>query len=127
MMEPSITWFINMSFPARLIALRKQKGLSQQAMAEAIGLHVTQIKRYESGASQPSLDAIKKIAVALSVSTDSLLFDENERGPDDDLRLQFDAVSRMPKKERQVIREVIDGMILKYETQRWHAQRASTG
>jgi transcriptional regulator with XRE-family HTH domain len=68
MMASSITWLIKMSLPARLIALRKQKGLSQQAMAEAIGLHVTQIKRHESGASQPpSLDAIKKIAVALSV------------------------------------------------------------
>ncbi len=115
-----------MSLSARLVSLRKAKGMSQQQMADAIGLHVTQIKRYESGATQPSLEALKKIAVALGVSSDSLLFEENERGPDEDLRLQFDVISRMPKKERQVIRELIDGMIIKYETQRWNTRSSAT-
>jgi len=41
----------------------------------------------------PSLDALKKIATTLHVSTDYLLFDEHERGPDDTLTLQFEAVS----------------------------------
>jgi len=57
-----------------------------------VGIHVTQLSRYESGSSQPTLDVIRKIAVALSVSADELIFDENERGPQDDLRLQFEAV-----------------------------------
>jgi len=46
------------------------------------------------------------------------------------LRLQFEAIRRMPTPERQVLRELIDGMIIKYETQRWNqrnteARRAS--
>jgi transcriptional regulator with XRE-family HTH domain len=122
----SLSWFVRMSLSARLVTLRKAKGMSQQQMADAIGLHVTQIKRYEAGQTQPSLDALKKIAIALGVSTDSLLFEANERGPDDDLRLQFDVISRMPKKERQIIRELIDGMIIKYETQRWNARSSAT-
>ena len=65
--------FATMSFFARLISLRKQKGLTQQALADAIGLHITQIKRYEAGTSQPSLEAIKKIAGTLRVTTDSLI------------------------------------------------------
>jgi transcriptional regulator with XRE-family HTH domain len=125
-MNSSLSWFVRMSLSARLVSLRKAKGMSQQQMADAIGLHVTQIKRYESGATQPSLEALKKIAVALGVSSDSLLFEENERGPDEDLRLQFDVISRMPKKERQVIRELIDGMIIKYETQRWNTRSSAT-
>jgi transcriptional regulator with XRE-family HTH domain len=87
-----------------------------------VGLHVTQIKRYESGATQPSLEALKKIALSLGVTTDFLLFDEDERGPDDELRLQFDVIARLDEEERRVIRELIDGMIIKYQAKR-NAQR----
>ena len=65
----SIHWLITMQLAARLIQLRKQSGLSQQAIADAVGLHVTQIKRYEAEATQPSLKALKKIAVTLGVTT----------------------------------------------------------
>lgn len=120
------SWLPPMSLSARLIALRKQKGLTQQGLADATGIHVQQIKRYESGTSQPSLEALKKIAVTFHVSADSLLFEDAERGPDDELRLQFDAIARMPKQEKLVIRELIDGMIIKYETQRWGTRAASS-
>jgi transcriptional regulator with XRE-family HTH domain len=63
---------------------------------------VTQLSCYESGSSQPTLEVIRKIAVALSVSADELIFDENERGPQDDLRLQFEAVSKFTAEEKKV-------------------------
>ena len=44
-----------------------------------------EIKRYEAGTSQPSLEAIKKIAKTLRVTTDSLIFEEEELEPDADL------------------------------------------
>ena len=53
------------------------------------------------------------------MTTDSLLFDDAERGPDDELRLQFDVIARLDKEEKRVIRELIDGMILKYQARRW--------
>ena len=61
-------WLNSMSVADRLIHIRKSKGLTQQALADAVGLHVTQIKRYEAGTSQPSLDAIKKIAQTVLVN-----------------------------------------------------------
>src|SRR5277367_1499727 len=79
-------------FPELLARLRKERGLTQQALAEKVGVHVVQLRRYEAGASQPTLDVIRRIAVALSVSADLLLFGKDERGPDDELRLQFEAV-----------------------------------
>ncbi len=119
MMSITPHWFITMQLAARLVQLCKQKGLSQQALADAVGLHVTQIKRYEAGATQPSLDALKKVAITLGVTTDSLLFDDAERGPEDELRLQFDVIARLDNEEKRVIRELIDGMILKYQARRW--------
>ena len=85
---------LDMGFPERLTELRKQKGLSQKALAERIGLSKIQAHRYESGASQPTLEVIRKLAVALGVSADDLLFDREERGPDEELKLQFETISR---------------------------------
>lgn len=118
-MASSAAWIRYMSIARRLATLRKQKGLTQQALADALGLHVTQVKRYEAGASLPSLEALKKISQTLCVTTDSLIFDEDERMPDDDLALQFQYISKMPEKEQAVIRQLLEGMIIKYETQRW--------
>ncbi len=112
-----------MSLSTRLITLRKDKGLTQQQMADAIGIHVNSIKKYEAGQAQPSLDALKKIALALHVSTDFLLFEEHERGPSDDLALQLEAISQMPDDEQMVIREVLESLIIKYQSRRWDSGR----
>ena len=37
------------TFPERLAALRKQHSLTQQTLAERIGVHVVQLRRYEAG------------------------------------------------------------------------------
>ena len=84
-------------------------------MADAIGIHVNSVKKYESGQAQPSLDVLKKIALALNVSTDFLLFEEHERGPSDDLALQFEAVSQLPDKEQRVVMEMLESLIIKYQ------------
>ena len=99
-------------------SLRKQKSLTQQALADAIGIHVSQLRRYEAGQSQPTLDVIRKLAVALSVSADLLVFDKDERGPDDDLRLQFEAVGRLDPHERSLVREVLDSIISRHDARR---------
>lgn len=50
-----------------------------------------------------------------------LLLGKDERGPDDDLRLQFEAVSRFDADEKQVARSLLEGMILKHEARRWQS------
>jgi len=107
------------AFHERLVALRKEHGLTQQALADRIGSHVQQLKRYEAGSSQPTLEVIRKLATALSVTSDHLLFGRDERGPDDDLRLQFEAVTRFDEEEKRVVRSLLEGMILKHEARRW--------
>ncbi len=104
-------------FRTRLIQYRKAKSLTQQALADAMQIHVNQIKRYEAGTSQPNLDALVRLAKVLHVSLDALVFDDTERGPSDDLALQFEAVSHMPDEERRIIKALLDGMIIKYQTQ----------
>jgi len=115
MMINFVTWIISMEFPKRLAELRKSKQLTQQALADAVSINVSQLKRYEAGTSQPTLDVLRKLAVTLSVSADLLLFDKDERDPDEGLRLQFEAVSRMPEEDKRVIKALLEGMILKHQ------------
>ena len=119
-----IRTLLMMSLPTRLIALRKDKGLTQQQMADTIGIHVNSLKKYEAGQAQPSLDALKKIAIVLHVSTDFLLFDEHERVPENDLALKLEAVNEMPEDEQMVIREVLESLIIKYQSRRWDSGRS---
>jgi len=107
-----------MDLSQRLATLRKQKGLTQQALAEEVEISLIQLRRYEAGSSQPTLDVIKRLAVALSVSSDALLFDSEERGPDEELRYQFEAIRHFDPEDRKVAKAVIDGLILKSQAKR---------
>jgi transcriptional regulator with XRE-family HTH domain len=118
MMEMSDMRFL-MSFPDRLTTLRKEKRFTQQELADKSGVSVVQIRRYEGGSAQPTMELIKKLAVALSVSSDYLIFDKNERGPDDDLKLQFEAISGFSVEEKKTVKEILDSLILKHEARRW--------
>ena len=108
-----------MAYTERLACLPKDKGLTQKELAEMVSLNQAQIHRYERGTAEPSMSALKRLALALGVTTDELVFEEDERGPDDELRLQFEAVSRFGPDEKKTAKEVLDGLILKHEARRW--------
>jgi transcriptional regulator with XRE-family HTH domain len=119
-MAVSITWLLPMSFSKRLAETRKSQGLTQQGLADAAELHINQVRRYETGAAQPTLEGLIKLAKALHVSLDELVFEAHERGPvDDKMKLLFEAVGRLSGDEQAVIRELLEGMIVKYEARRW--------
>ena len=115
----------DMDFPERLSTLRRERGLTQNALAESTSIHVSQLKRYEAATSQPTLEVIRRLAIALSVSADLLIFDKDERGPDDDLRLQFEAIVKFSQPEKQVAKAVLEGLILKHEAARWAEKPAA--
>jgi len=112
---------LDMSFSERVVTLRKQKSWTQQQLAEQVKVRVLQIRRYESGASQPTLDAIRRLALALGVTTDELIFDKNERGPNEDLRLQFEALTRFTPEEKKIAKAVLESLILKHDANRFSA------
>lgn len=118
----SITWWLPMNFPTQLIQLRKQRNLTQQQMADEVGIHVNQIKRYEAGTTQPTLEALVKITKSLHVSMDDLVFGQNEREPIDDLKLQFEALSQFDEEDRKIAKAVLESLILKHNAKRAFTQ-----
>ncbi len=112
----SFSRMIAMNFPKRLVTTRKTHGFTQQSLADAVNMHVNQIKKYEAGTAQPTLGALIKLSQVLHVSLDEIVFEDSERGPDEDFKLQFEAVSRMPPEEKKIIKALLEGMILKHQT-----------
>jgi transcriptional regulator with XRE-family HTH domain len=110
----------SVSFPIRLIALRKLRGLTQERLGELANLTKLQIHRYERGTSQPTLDALRRLATALNASIDQLAFEDSERGPDEELRLQFEAIQQFTPEEKQVAKNVLEGLILKHDANRFN-------
>lgn len=117
-MVTNIIWLLPMEFVNRLIELRKQRGLTQQALADAIDLHVNQIKRYEAGTAQPTLDTLVKLAKELHTTLDDLVFGEDHRSPSDDLKLQFEAVSLFDEEDRKIAKALLESLILKHNAKR---------
>ena len=98
---------------------RQQQGLAQQQLADLVGVHVIHFARYEKGLSQPTLDIIRKLARALHVSADELLFDINERNPHQDLLLQFEAIANFSPQELSVVKSLLDALILQHQARKW--------
>ncbi len=99
-----------MDFAQRLVELRKQQGLTQQALADEIGVHVSQERRYEAGTSQPTLEVLARLAIVLGVTLDRLVFGDDGRTPEGKLRHAFEAVNRMTPKERATVLAVIEAI-----------------
>lgn len=65
-----------MDFHKKLQELRKNKGLTQEELAEALFVSRTAISKWESGRGFPSIDSLKEISKYFSVSIDELLSGE---------------------------------------------------
>ena len=63
----------------RIKELRKQSRLSQQALADQIGVFRNTISNWETGYSQISLENAKKVAEYFGVTIDYLLESESDQ------------------------------------------------
>lgn len=56
-----------------LTSLRCKKGISQNELAEKIGITGSAISQYESGKRKPNIEVLKKIAQVLNCTVDDLI------------------------------------------------------
>lgn len=81
-------------FGLRLKSLREKRGLSQNEVAERLGVTGATISGYEANIQSPPIENLKKLALIYGVSTDFLLGlnDREEIFLDDFERQERDAV-----------------------------------
>lgn len=75
-------------FGERLERLRMEHGLSQDQLAEAVGLTRAAVSHYEKGRRRPDFDTVRKLADFFHVSTDYLLGLTDEPSPQTGSRIE---------------------------------------
>ena len=65
-----------MEFNEKLQGLRKEKGLTQEELAEVLYVSRTAVSKWESGRGYPNIESLKDISKFFSVSIDDLLSGE---------------------------------------------------
>ncbi len=107
-----------MAFASKLTEIRKSRNLTQQELAEKVGVGISQMRRYEKGSSSPTLEVIKNLALTLGVSTDELIFETSERVAasrilDKELLRQFETVASLTPRDIDAVKTVLESIILK--------------
>jgi transcriptional regulator with XRE-family HTH domain len=57
----------------RIEELRKKLGLSQEALADVVGVDKTAVSHWENGIARPDMSRLPAVAAALGVSVDALI------------------------------------------------------
>ena len=104
-------------FGNRLALVRKEKGYSQEKLAEMLGTTRANIAYYERSAKNPTLDFIQRCADALGVTVADLIADgeaataDRKRGPKSALERSYEEVSKLPRSKQQEILKVVDALL----------------
>ncbi len=112
-----------MSFGKNLAKFRKQRGLTQEQLVKLSGVGISQIRRYETDKSTPSLDATIKLVKAIGVSIDEMVFDKttaiaSNKIIDRELLEQFEMISYMDEEERNLVKKILEGVIVKNQVEK---------
>lgn len=109
-----------MTFGDRVRTYRKAKGLTQEALAKAIGVSKTTITGYELGYREPDVEKIKLLSDALGVTGDDLLntgFSKTKKAPsvsDEAMRMARD-YDKLDNWGRQAVRDLTDTELARME------------
>ncbi len=67
-----------MQLSEKIYLCRKKGGLSQEALADQMGISRQAVSKWETGESEPDLSKLRQLAVIFGVSADWLLSDQDE-------------------------------------------------
>ena len=102
----------------KLRELRKQRGLTQQDLADIVGVSNVSLSNYERGVQMPDILTLTKIANALGVSTDTLLglndYENDEPPRTIEAKILASGIDKLPKVQREQALNVVKAMFLQY-------------
>ena len=105
-------------FGANLKRFRSEKGFSQEAFAQMIGVHVTNLSKYERNKSIPSLEIAEKMAKALDMSLDQMVYgQQNEKARthivDNELLSLFNKTQQLSDDQKKTVVDLLSAFLLK--------------
>ena len=89
---------------------------------QVVGVHVTNISRYERGENRPTSEVMGKLASELDVTADYLMdgsMDDKakEAISDKELLSQFQRVAKLSNDRKAIVKELIEAFLLKTDLQ----------
>ena len=107
----------------RIRKFRKANNLSQEQLAEKIGISVTHLSHIETGNTKLSLQVLVNIADCLSVQTDELLYDTNIKNSY--LKEEIlDTISNCSTQDFYILRDIIKAA--KYSLDKYKNQNSNS-
>ena len=98
----------------RIAHLRKAHDLTQQQLAELLGISQQTLAHYEVGRLRVAVAMLPALATTLATTVESLIGDASKpakRGPAPKLQQQLDRISQLPKAQQRFVIQMLDTVI----------------
>lgn len=92
---------MNLSIASRLAELRQMQGLSQEALAERLGVSRQAVSKWERGESSPDTDNLIALASLYNISLDALLLGRDTPVPSEPAVFSDTDAERAERKRRK--------------------------
>ena len=99
---------LNVEIGMRIKRNREAAGLTQESLAEMVGLGVKHISAIERGAVGVSLNTIQTLCRVLSISSDALLFDDTVKN---DVSTISSRLERLTPKQYSIAEAVLNKLL----------------
>lgn len=108
---------------AHLAALRIKAGLSQEELAQKVGVQQQTIAFWEQSEKPPRSEVLLDLANALGVTVEALLSTNSKSvkrkgGPEGKMRKIFEETAGLPRRQQEKIAEFVSAFINQYKQQR---------
>lgn len=105
---------------ARIAQARKERGLTQQQLADALGISQQTFAHYEVGRVGVGAPMLPRLSELLDLSFDEILLGHptvripGKRGPASRLEQQLDAIARLPKAEQRAVSTLLTAVLAQH-------------
>jgi len=99
----------------RIAGLRKDLELTQQQLAELLGVSQQMVASYEVGRRRVPISLLPTLARVLATSMEGLIGEDSrrsgKRGPASKLQQQLDQVSQLPRAQQKFVSQMLDTVL----------------
>ena len=108
-----------MSFGTNIKRVRTEKGISQEELGRRISVHPNQLSKYERDQAAPSIDVVQRMAEALEVSIDTLVFGAEQKLDasisDRELISLFNRLQLLSDRQKDTVKDFLSAFVLKQD------------
>jgi len=104
------------SLGERIASLRRDHGVTQVQLAEALGVSQQTMQSYEVGRRRIPVSALPAVARTLSVSLDELFGEESKprrarRGPVPQWQEHIEAIAKLPRTQQRFVTQMLETVL----------------